>query len=318
VPAGLEIYLRLVPPTDTQTNNEYKYRIRTGEKKFLVPYHSWHEKYPVKFDVRRYYEKSNYTVDYHFNQFGARWIEDRDQPLVGTVFFVLGDSFSYGSGLQYEDTYIYKTQDLLAKMGTPYTFLNFAQSGADVLAGLGIYRSLPDSISHDAIVYGLHLNDLIRFDTSFVSKNQALGLSIVKQSKFLEFISKKLNSSFGRYLKIKYLTSPEVFQKEKFKQNMRALVQLDAIARRRNIRFYVTILPVLIDVKKKTFTPVYLEIERILQEKGIKHIDLTGSLEAYEDRELWILPVDQHPNEIANEVFARSLASYLAAEVIRH
>jgi hypothetical protein len=31
-----------------------------------------------------------------------------------------------------------------------------------------------------------------------------------------------------------------------------------------------------------------------------------------------ILPVDQHTNEIANEIFARSLAPYLVAELITH
>ncbi len=36
---GLELWLRLHPPTELQTNNEYAYRQTIGKRSFLVPYH---------------------------------------------------------------------------------------------------------------------------------------------------------------------------------------------------------------------------------------------------------------------------------------
>jgi len=74
--------------------------------------------------------------------------------------------------------------------------------------------------------------------------------------------------------------------------------------------FAVVILPVLIDLKFGTFNPVYNRIKALFDENDIMYFDLTSSVVAYSDKDLWILPFDQHPNEIANEIFTQKLRDF--------
>lgn len=41
-------------------------------------------------------------------------------------------------------------------------------------------------------------------------------------------------------------------------------------------------------------------------------IDLLPVYSAYQDKDLWVNPTDQHPNEIAHKLAAESLSDFLA------
>jgi hypothetical protein len=85
---------------------------------------------------------------------------------------------------------------------------------------------------------------------------------------------------------------------------------MDRETRQQGIEFIVVILPILVDVQKGTFKPVYDRIKKILDECGIKYLDLTFSVVHYKDSNLWILPFDQHPNEIANAILAHEVRNF--------
>src|SRR5215831_492917 len=93
--AALEIWFRLHPVSDVQTNNEYSYRTRPDGRRFGVPFDTWTERIDPAVDIRGYYAKSDYTVAYHFDQHGARWLESAVREPHGRAVVVLGDSFTY-------------------------------------------------------------------------------------------------------------------------------------------------------------------------------------------------------------------------------
>src|SRR5262249_39725340 len=115
----LEIVLRILPDHDFQTNDSYQYTKRIGKSAFAEPFHSTMEVYPLEFDSRHYYEKSNAIIRYDFDQFGSRWIRPESRGSAPYNVFVLGDSFTLGFGLRYEDTYIYQLQNSLTKKNIP-------------------------------------------------------------------------------------------------------------------------------------------------------------------------------------------------------
>jgi hypothetical protein len=306
----LELGVRIWVPAEVQTNNEYRYREPEGRRVFGTPFHSWYQTFPKSLDVRGYYARNGYRVEFHFNQVGARWLEPQAQTIQGYTYLVLGDSFTYGSGLWYRDSYVFETQVRLNR-DKPATLLNFGHSGADTRRCLAIYNNVSEHVPHDAVIYALHLNDLISFDTSFVLRNQLLNLPVSDHSRLMQFVLNRVNTLIGRPLKIAYLTSPQAFEREHFHANMPALLELKNTVEARGKTFLVVMLPILIDIREGSFEPIYQGFRERFAEAGIRSIDLTHTVRGQRDDDLWILPVDQHPNEIASGLFARSLAEQL-------
>ncbi len=310
---ALEICLRIFPDPDFQTNDAYQYTRKIGKLAFQQPFHSMKELYPVRFDTRHYYEKSGGIIHYNFDQFGARWLQSQSRDSRGYNVFVLGDSFTLGFGLRYEDTYIYRLQDQLRKQELPINFWNFAEPGAESRKCLSIYKKCSGRVEHRLILYGLHLNDLISFPTSHVI---TLNVSkkwwfLAERSKLIHFLAKKKSTYLDRKRRIRKLTSSEVFETEYFQSNLEAIVELQKEARNHGRELRIVLLPILVDLEKDTFRTVYQTIMTKFNERGIQYYDLTAALPPQKDSVYWILPFDQHPNEKANAIFANKLVSLL-------
>ncbi|HEX9974162.1 MAG TPA: SGNH/GDSL hydrolase family protein [bacterium] len=220
---------------------------------------------------------------------------------------VLGDSFTYGHGLHYEDTFIYKLQMKLNKKAHRISFVNLAKRGTNSTKCLEIYQQFKDSIPHHAVLYGLHINDLVEFSTSYIATNPLVIPWIVKWSKGLDFVTKRIHKHIIKKYRIRRLRSSAIFEEEYFIENFKSLVELKKTANEKGIQLYVVLLPMLVDLKKDTFLPLYQGIKKHLESSEIEYIDLTQCLDDFNDKDVWILPFDQHPNEKANEIFAEVL-----------
>ena len=306
---ALEIFLRLTPENDFQTNNSYQYTKKIGEPVFQEPFYSMQELYPLQFDQRRYYKKSEGIIRYDFNQIGSRWVRAEEQSTNGYNVFVLGDSFTLGFGLRYEDTYIYRTQDRLNQKGIPINFWNFSRPAANSKQCLSIYQKCAKRIDHQVILYGLHLNDLIEFQTNYVVnlETSRITRALARRSRLFYFLLKTKNTYLDRKRRIMELTSRAVFDKPYFHENIQAIVSLKEEAEKDRKEFRVVVLPILVDLNQDTFRPLYQGIVKNLKDRGIRFFDLTSSVRASRDSDYWILPFDQHPNEKANEIFANQL-----------
>jgi len=84
---------------------------------------------------------------------------------------------------------------------------------------------------------------------------------------------------------------------------------LNAAAHAQGARLVVVILPIVLDLKQDTFLSLYGGILHRLKNNRIECIDLTRSLENKNDEDMWILPFDQHPNHLANALFATQLSA---------
>ena len=318
----LEIILRIFPHYDLLINDPYKYTKRVGQVKYGQPFSSYREIYPKQFDIRKYYRRSNYCIDYNFNQFNGRWIRSEVQELGDSNVLVVGDSFTYGFALRYEDSYIFKLQERLNKEGWNISFLNFSRPAADSRKCLAMYIK-KKYIPHKLLLYGLHMNKFIQFPTSYIINHVNVTNNLITKmeslaikSRLLDFIFKNMCKITSRRKNIKELLDPNNFKKEFFIENFKAVLSMKQEALTNGADFTVVILPVLIDLKSGTFNPVYNRIKTLFDENDIKYFDLTSAVAGYSDKYLWILPFDQHPNEIANEIFAQKLRDFFIKDYI--
>ncbi|MCI0493947.1 SGNH/GDSL hydrolase family protein [candidate division KSB1 bacterium] len=288
-------------------NNPYHYIETIGHRQHHTPYHTYRERVPLEFDFHSYYAPTDGIVCFHSNQFGARWIRSEDQALAANNILVLGDSFTYGHGLHYEHTFIYRLQMKLNDKSNHVSFFNFSKRGANTINCLEIYHHFKDSIPHNVVLYGLHINDLVIFSTSYIATNPLAIPWLVKWSKGFDFVTKRIHKCIIKKYRIRRLRSSAIFESWYFIKNFKSLVELKKAANEKGIQLYVILLPILVDLKKDTFQPLYHGIKERLESAEIEYIDLTQCLSDYNDKDVWILPFDQHPNEKANEVFAEVL-----------
>jgi hypothetical protein len=292
---------------ELRINDPYYYIKTIGQRRHHIPYYTYRERVPLKFDTRSYYAQTNGIVCFHSNQSGARWVEPRNQDAGETVVLMLGDSFTYGHGLHYEDTFAYRLQTKLEESGHRISFLNFAKRGSNSREVLDTYMQFEGSIHHDAVLYGLHINDLVSFSTSDAITNLLAVPWLVKRSRGFEFMVERIEKHWFRKFKIGRIASSSRFTMRYFTDNMDAVVMLHEAAKKNGIPLCVVVLPLLLDLQKDTFSSLYAGIRKRLEDHSVECFNLTGCLKGYDDEDVWILPFDQHPNEEANAVFSAEL-----------
>jgi len=306
----LEIVFRLIPGNEyreDRTNDPYYYIEQIGIREHFLPFYTYKEKVPLRFDHLGYYAPTDGIVEFHSNQLGARWIRAYEQSLEASRVLALGDSFTYGHGLQYEDSFLYSLQKKLENEGNRISFLNFAKRGADTREVLHIYRQFKDSVQHHAVVYGLHINDLLDFETSYISLNPVAHPWIMERSRAYDFIVTRIDRIAVRQHRVRWLNDPERFRDSYFIEELNALNLLNSEAQQKGVPLYVVVLPMLVDVGKDTFIPLYEGIKSALDRNQLEYIDLTECLKGIRDQDFWVLPFDQHPNHRANRIFANRL-----------
>lgn len=306
----LEIALRIIPGneySEDRTNDPYYYIEQIGARQHFLPFYTYKEKVPLRFDHLGYYAPTGGIVEFNSNQLGARWIRAAEQPLEASRVLVLGDSFTYGHGLRYEDSFICRLQMALEKEGNRISFLNFAERGADTEEILRIYRQFKDTTQHSAVLYGLHINDLLDFETSYVTLNPIAHPWIMERSRAYDFIVTRIDRIAVRQHRVKWLNDPARFRDSYFIKELNALTLLNSEAQQKGVSLYVVVLPMLVDLKKNTFDPLYGGIRSALNQNRIEYIDLTECLKGASDQDFWVLPFDQHPNHRANQIFADRL-----------
>lgn len=330
--AVIELILRAFPFLDSEVNYPYRFVKSLDRKHLYSPLRCTREIYPWYFDVRGYYNKKDTReIGYCFNQFGARWIEPNTQSVTGNNIIVVGDSFTFGFGLRYEDAYIYRLEKLLDYDKKHFNFINFSFLGADARRCLEVYKRNSRKFPHCAVIYGLNVNDLIGFEASYItcyvpvqqfkkSTNHFVHKAedAIKKSYLVKLVCKRLIRKKARQDKIRELTGPDRTERAYYKENMQAIKEMALAARDNNADLFVVILPVLVDVKSGVFGPVYTNIRRCLDAQGIVYFDLSDSITSFDDSDLWIMPCDQHPNEIANRIFADRLHTLIKNKLRGH
>lgn len=307
----LEAALRIFPLDELQMNDPAKYTKLEGIAFFGEPHGTYREIYPLRLDARSYYKSSNGVIEYSTDQLGARWLDSGKRKLNPNLAVLIGDSYTYGFGLRYADSFGHRLELKFPQ----WSFVNFAGPGTDARRALAVYKSKGAALPHKMLIYGLHLNDLIEFPTSYVIAGQGLDLFLSRHSMLGNILMRRWDNHFGRRKRIQEINSAEAQARPFFTENFKAILGMRELAKARGIPFYVVILPVLVDLDQGPFAETFSRISGLLKDSGIQTADLTESLAGYRDQELWITPYDQHPNELANSVFAEKLSEFLGPRI---
>lgn len=274
-------------------------------------------------------EVSHVTNSWGFR--GGEFSYAKPDKTVRMVF--LGDSFTFGEGVKFEDTYPEVVASLMKQInkaeGINYESYNFGVGGYNVSQELFLLENLALYVHPDIIVLGYVLNDaepeLFYADSTTNTVNRrprevnineglpdmsppssALYKLRIARLIWQVFHKERLSRQTESYYKSLY--KPDNPDWKATKDNLQKFI---SICKENKIHCYVICFPIIYKLNKDyPFKYIHTLIKDEINaqtHKYIHFIDLLNYLKTERDSNLWVYPTDQHPNEIAHRIVGRAL-----------
>ena len=258
------------------------------------------------------YFDENGCVDYIINNQGLR---DDDFELArragGLRVVAIGDSFTFGAGVQMEDCW----PEVLERM------LDNAHDEAVEVINAGLASGHEPSeyaswlardglrLQPDAVIVGLCLNDLHPRVELYAYRKVRPQPWLGGRSELLKYLQQgwaNRKQELRNYAEI-VENDPKHWNTTKV-----ALARIQEDLRESGIRFIVAILPMLSGLGESyPYQPLIEAVVGFCLENGIEHVDLLDRLPQGDERELWVHPTDQHPNDRGHRLIAEGVFEYL-------
>ena len=288
-------------------------------------------------DTRGYFGKQN-EVNHKTNSWGFRggefsFVKPKDTFRIA----FLGDSFTFGEGVKFDDVYSQKLVQLLEEKykskNISFESYNFGVGGYNTAQSLNLLKNQVLSTQPDAIVLGYILNDAepdlfyVELQSNTVVRrpreariNEGLSDNRPPDNLFFnlrvtKLIWKVLDKKRQSQRTIDYYNCLFDSDNPNWQRNKRALKDFVDICRENNIACYVVCFPILFELNDNyPFRHIHELIKREVGLAGsgyVHFIDLFDYLKGIRDIKLWVHPTDQHPNEIVHRIAAEALSDFI-------
>lgn len=311
--AGIaEICLRILGPPYYRFNN-------LSEEYYTNP-RGYHDV------IRREGKHTVYGLTYHEDDNGYRLPPSENKgPFSGEAekqIVAVGDSFTYGRGVRYEDIWPTRLERSLNHDRARVAVKNCGVVGAGTQDVLEIYEHESYELPRESLViYGMVLNDFgLAMETpvkglNFIDINNG-GYTfnpLRKHSSLVNFIFHRIDERRLHTATLKaYLGS---FDGEGAEKGFGLLAQLNQSVSEAGGTLLVVVFPLLYDFENYYFDPMHQKIEAFCRSRGIHHLDLYPAFSSYNAEDLWANPTDHHPNETAHRIAADEIYGFIESEL---
>ena len=252
-------------------------------------------------------ELMNVTVS--INSDGFR---DREYPVEkGDAYRIiaLGDSLTFGWGVEQEDTFQYILEELLSKSGS-VEIINFGTGNYNTEQEVNLFFEKGVKYNPDKVVLFYFINDA----EAAPGKS---GLWFLGYSHLISFYWSRINSLMNNVFASKsftdYYSALYAEDQEGWRNSKKALLELKDYCRERGITLQVVLLPELHDTENIIFGEVYDKIALFLEQSGIDYMSLAKLFQGHGNQmELWVSYDDAHPNKLAHGKIAVSLVEFIS------
>jgi len=278
----------------------------------------------------RGYFDADGSIRHRTNSDGFRGAEFSASKARGVfrIAFV-GDSFTFGEGVQDGDTFVVRAQELLeARLGQRKAeALNFGVGGFNTVQEEALIRLRVLDRQTDCVVLGFTINDpeppIYQLDekTGKLARRSRGALDRVgapaqpsELTSRLRIIQLMSLHSRNRSLTHRVLQHyRELYREEApgWKRAQAALKGIAASCAAEHVPCYVLVFPYLHGLDAYPFEAEHRKILEALEQSGLPVIDLLPDLRGREQDELWVHPTDPHPNEKVHALAARRVVERL-------
>ena len=250
------------------------------------------------------------NVDVQINSDGLR---DKEYPVARNAarrIIFLGDSLTFGWGVEEKDTFQVRLEEDLSK-NTPTEIINFGTGNYNTEQEVNLFLEKGLKYKPDQVVVFYFINDAE--ETPKPSR-----LSFLEHSEFISFYWSKVRASlnnlshtkdYGRYYSNLYLEDSKGWINAQ-----KAFLLLKKVCRENNIKLQVVLLPELHVLRDYPFKKEYAAVSDFLEEQRIEHLDLTPSFgEEANPSRLWVARDDAHPNALAHRLIAEYTLNFIGS-----
>lgn len=276
---------------------------------------------------RGYFHDGN-VVQHITNSWGFRGPEVlRKAPDTERIFF-LGDSVTFGEGVYFEDTYpqVFKRLAEQAKLFGNKTVdpVNLGVGGFNTAQEFLVLKQLYDAkVVPDRVVVGYNMNDadiplfkqsqsgqdFVRHDTPIETLRASLldepwwaRMSRAAAVVYEWQANRELTQETIAYYKGLYADDNPSWQATKD-----AMRQFGEFQKKTGIPVTFIVFPRLFELDRYPFKMEREKVRRELEINGLSSVYLYPYLDGYVGPELWVHPMDQHPNDVVHRITASAL-----------
>ncbi|OHB82708.1 MAG: hypothetical protein A3J73_03130 [Planctomycetes bacterium RIFCSPHIGHO2_02_FULL_38_41] len=258
-------------------------------------------------------KKWNKTVRY--NTFGFREKDfDLAKPAVLYRIAVIGDSITYGQGVEEEDRFTNLMEKQLNNQDNSRTYevSNFGRPGAETVDELGFLINPVLSTNPDFVLLQWYVNDVVSPD---VKRNAPRRLILIPQklrlNSALFYLLHKQFSTLQSNLR--GVTDYEEYMLPRFsdqnstsslqaKETMKLFMQ---ICKKFHIPLGLVLFPDYYFNRESKRDFLLERVVQLCEEEGIPCVDMRSTFAPYQgDLKLWASRLDQHPSAFANRLVA--------------
>lgn len=290
-----------------------------------APSFAYAHEYPS--NPRGYFDANN-RVSYKTNKNGFRGPDlpavPSDSPGRARQVVVLGDSFTYGEGVRLPDTFT----ALLAKAvggagpGQDVDVLNFGQPGLDTAAEFFVWLKHKSLVRPDIVLLAVTPNDVVctpeqaaekrRIDESYLRLFQPPA-GLARYSRLVHLVQARLT----RRKLSRELTDIMVHDLHRRSDNAPSPWEMCSLQLRQmggdivsgGAAFMVVVIPMMEKLGADyPYGPIHDAVVEFCRANGVPVLDLLPEFQGRNAEELWVHPVDRHPNEIAHRVIGEAIA----------
>jgi lysophospholipase L1-like esterase len=228
----------------------------------------------------------------------------------------LGDSQAQGQGVRFEDTMYAQLAALIGQSHRPTTIKNVAVSGYDLDEISARYAlEARDPEQYDLVIYAMVLDDF------GLERTEIDGLDFIQFQPGYTYDTWRARSAtynFFAHIKEQWELSEKTtqsyinsFQGSNLSERGDKLNTLAKAVKADGAELVVVVLPLLYDFEHYPFTAVHEALAQLSQKNDIQMVDALEALRAQKAKDLWVHPIDHHPNEVAHRLVAQAVYSHL-------
>jgi len=234
----------------------------------------------------------------------------------GTVL-ALGDSFTMGQGVRYEDTYVRRLETLLAKGGKDLGIENTGSPGYELEEICTVYAMCSAEWRYPLVIYGFVLNDFglpgeeSIIGSDFIDFNNGGYQYDPWRTRYasVNFVHRCLERiRLDRMTRRSYL---EAFKGRNANGKFELLGELNGNIGAQGGELVIVLFPLLHEFHDYPFHEIHDKVCAFCLSNDILLLDLLPAFSEHKAESLWVHPTDYHPNEIAHRIAAEEIHAFL-------
>ena len=250
------------------------------------------------------------SVPVRTDAFGFRGPGIPETAPAGTarIAFV-GDSTTFGWGVAEQDTFANQVIAELQRKGRKVDGFNLGVGNYNTVQELASFRDSGMRMKPDIIVLTYFINDAEPVPT--YTQESWLDLHSVAWIVFryrLDSVIRQFGSRPDWKHYYRELYDPNA---SGWKNTQQALARFGEVSRQLGAPIIVFHLPELRELKPYPFDDVTAKVRKVVEDQGLRFVDLLPTVENLDPSSLWVTVPDPHPNARANTAFTRGMIDEL-------